>query len=198
MIRLEQIEMWFGRVHALSLPYLEIEAGERLGLQGRNGAGKSTLLRILAGLLEPTSGRVSGLLPPGRAVLVHQRPYLFRGTAGDNVRYALKLRRRARSEANGWLERLGAGHLIDRGANDLSGGERRRVAVARALAARPEVLLLDEPFAALDEEGREALRSVLEQFEGTMVIAFPEVDGEPVDRVVDLVAPPRPHAPDHA
>ncbi len=188
MIRLEAIEMRFGTVQALSPTTLEIAAGEHLGIRGPNGSGKSTLLRILAGLLEPSAGRLQGAPPPGRTVLVHQRPYFFRGTARDNVAYALGLARRPRRQAQEWLDRLGAGHLADRRAADLSGGERRRVAIARALARGPEVLLLDEPFAALDEEGFANLVAQLEAFPGTLVIAGPGMHGAPVGRVVDLVA----------
>ncbi len=135
MIRARDLEMRFGDVHALSLPALDVEEGERLGIRGCNGSGKSTLLRILAGLLRPTRGTIDGLLRPGLAVLVHQRPHLFRGTARDNIAYALRIRRRPRDGATSWLARLGAEHLADRSAADLSGGERRRVAIARALAA---------------------------------------------------------------
>ena len=189
MIRLQGIEMRFGKVHALSLPELEIPVGDRLGLGGCNGSGKSTLLRILAGLLEPTGGSIEGLPPPGRCVLVHQRPYLGRGTARDNVIYALKVAGRPRREAEEWLGRLGAAYLLDRRAGDLSAGERRRVAIARALATRPEVLLLDEPFAALDESGIESVCSCLDAFTGTLLIAAPDLAGAPGERVVDLVAP---------
>jgi tungstate transport system ATP-binding protein len=176
----------FGAVRALQLQHLEIGTGDRVGVQGPNGCGKSTLLRVLAGLLAPTSGHVEGLPRPGRTVLVHQRPFFFRGTARDNVAYALKLHHRPASEAMEWLERLGAGHLSERWAKALSGGERRRVAIARALATRPEVLLLDESFAALDERGTGAVRSVLEQFDGTLVCAAPELGDEPVERVLKL------------
>ena len=186
MIRLRDIEVRFGDVQALRLASLDIEAGERLGVLGHNGAGKSTLLRVLAGLLEPTRGTVEGLPPPGRAVLLHQRPYLLRGTARDNVAYALKLAGRSPGEAAGLLESLGAGALADRTAQDLSGGERRRVAIARALAVRPELLLLDEPFAALDEAGGDDLRAAIDAYQGTLVIAAPELDAVEVARTIQL------------
>jgi len=186
MIRLRDIEMRYGKVLALQLPLLDIEPGEHLGLRGHNGCGKSTLLRILAGLLRPTRGTTEGLLPPGQAVLLHQRPYLFRGTARENVTYALRLAKRPPAEAEEWLARLGASDFGDRIARDLSGGERRRVAIARALAARPRLLLLDEPFAALDEAGADALRACMGSFEGTIVVAAPDLTGIPVSRTVDL------------
>ena len=186
MIRLRDIEVRFGDVVALRLPGLDIDSGERLGIRGTNGSGKSTLLRVLAGLLRPSGGTVAGLPRPGRAVLLHQRPYLFRGTARDNVAYALRLAGRPRSEAGRWLEALGAARYADRVARDLSGGERRRVAIARALAVRPDLLLLDEPFAALDEPGAAALRDALAAFEGTLVLAAPELGDIALDREVVL------------
>ncbi|MEN8149100.1 MAG: ATP-binding cassette domain-containing protein [Planctomycetota bacterium] len=189
MIRLRDVEMRFRDVHALSLPSLDLAPGERLGILGRNGSGKSTLLRILAGLLRPTAGTVEGLPPPGRAVLLHQRPWLFRGSARDNVAYPLRIRGAARSEADEWLARLGAAHLADRRAADLSGGERRRVAIARALAARPELLLLDEPGSALDDAGASSLAAVLSEFTGTLVIAAPARSGFELPRTIELVAP---------
>ncbi|MFV1959057.1 MAG: ATP-binding cassette domain-containing protein [Planctomycetota bacterium] len=186
MIRLEGIEVRFGEVTALVMEHLEIRAGERVGVSGDNGSGKTTLLRVLAGLLAPTRGHVEGLPPPGRTVLVHQRPHLFRGTAEDNVAYALRIHHRPRREARSWLERLGAAHLASRTARDLSGGERRRVAIARALATRPEVLLLDEPYAALDEAGGERLTQVLAEREATLVVAAPEVGPVGLTRSIRL------------
>jgi tungstate transport system ATP-binding protein len=186
VIRLENLVVRFGDVRALDLPSLEIEDGTHLGVRGPNGSGKSTLMRVLAGLLAPTEGRVEGLPPPGRAVLVHQRPYLFQGTARDNVAYALRLHGRSRLDAPTYLAKLGAEHLADRRARDLSGGERRRVAIARALATHPTLLLLDEPFAALDAPGEEALHEVLASFDDTLVVTEPELDGAPFTRVLDL------------
>jgi ABC-type sulfate/molybdate transport systems ATPase subunit len=186
VIRLADIEVRFGDVVALRLEALEIAPGERLGVHGPNGSGKSTLLRVLAGLERPTRGRIDGALPPGRVVLVHQRPYLFHGSARDNVAYACRVRRRPAAEALTWLERLGACDYADRPARDLSGGEAGRVAVARALAAQPDLLLLDEPFAALDAPGTTAVLRCLEAFEGTIVIAGPGHGPMPVDRVLTL------------
>jgi tungstate transport system ATP-binding protein len=186
VIRVRDLVVRFGEVTALDLPALEIGDGERLGVEGPNGSGKSTLLRTLAGLQRPTRGTVEGAPAPGRIVLVHQRPYFFRGTAEGNVAYALRLHARPASEAVHWLEILGAGHLRHRPARSLSGGEQRRVAIARALAVRPEVLLLDESFAALDEEGVRTASEALREHAGAIVLAAPDLSGTPAERIVQL------------
>jgi ABC-type multidrug transport system ATPase subunit len=186
VIRVRDLLVRFNGVEGLRLAALDIAANERVGISGPNGSGKTTLLRVLAGLLAPTQGEVAGLPPPGRTVLVHQHPYFFRGTARDNVGFALRLKRRPAAEADAWLDRLGVARLADRTAQVLSAGERRRVAVARALAAAPEVLLLDEPFSALDDEGRDSVLAALGGFAGTLVIAAPHLNDALVDRVVEL------------
>ncbi len=186
MIRIRDLSVRFGEVEALRVAALEIASGERVGVRGPNGSGKTTLLRLLAGLLQPTSGSVEGRPPPGRGVLVHQRPHLYRGTAEENIAQALAWQRRPRRAAAQWLDRVGAGHLRDRTASVLSGGERRRVAIARALAVGPDCLYLDEPFAALDEAGARSLIEALRAFPGTLVVAAPTLEGAPIDRIVDL------------
>ena len=186
MISAHEVSVTFGDVVALPPTSLTLVQGERLGLQGPNGSGKSTLLRVLAGLQAPTSGHLEGQLPCGRCVLVHQRPHLFRGTPRSNVALALALAGRSRGEALDWLGRLGAAHLADRPVAGLSGGERRRVAIARALARTPDVLLLDEPFAGLDEPGHVAVCAAAESFGGTLVIAAPDLGHAPVTRVHEL------------
>ncbi len=189
MIRLRDLSVSFGAVEALRLESLDIDAGERVCVRGPNGSGKTTLLRVLAGLQRPTKGSIEGAPPPGRIVLVHQHPYLFRGTARENVTWGLRIHARPEKEADLWLERVGALHLAQRGAKSLSGGERRRIAVARAMAIAPEALLLDEPLAALDEDGAAKIVSVMEEFRGTLVVAAPRVGDLPLERTVDLSVP---------
>ena len=150
----------------------EVRAGELVVLMGPNGSGKTTLLRCLAGLEAPTHGRVSlageeiTRRPAHRRgiALMFQDPALFpHRTVYENVAYAPLLQRRPRSEVarevDDLVRRLGLAGLEDRRPDRLSGGERQRVALARTLAARPQVILLDEPFAALDAELKAELRA---------------------------------------
>lgn len=144
----------------LRVPDLELRAGEVVAVLGPNGAGKSTLLRALAGLLPLRSGEVER--PPGCDVaLVFQRPIAFSGSVARNVALPLWARRLPRAErrarARAVMEAFGIAQLAERDASTLSGGELRRLALARAFATRPDVLLLDEPFDDLDSGGREAL-----------------------------------------
>ena len=169
----------------LRFPDLELAPGQRAGIQGPNGSGKSTLLRILAGLLRPTAGKLVGAPPPGRVVLVHQQPYLFRGDARENLAWALQLAGK-KATPEEWLERFGASSFAGRPAKDLSGGERRRVALARALCVEPEVLLLDEPFVGLDDAGKEAAVAALGDFAGTVVFAAPSLTDVAVEQIIDL------------
>jgi NitT/TauT family transport system ATP-binding protein len=143
---------------------LDVAEGEFVCLLGASGCGKSTLLNLAAGLDEPTAGTVR--VPGGRAALMFQEPALFPWlTATQNVELALRLRgvdrraRRARSTELLELVRLrGAG---DKRVHELSGGMRQRVAMARALAQDSHVLLMDEPFAALDAITRDVLHEEL-------------------------------------
>ncbi|HJN78180.1 MAG TPA: ABC transporter ATP-binding protein [Myxococcota bacterium] len=184
MIHVEGLLVRFGAVVAVELPGLVVGEGERVGIAGPNGSGKSTLLRVLAGLQAPTAGHLSAV--PDGTVLVHQQPYLFRGTARSEVAWALRLHEHPAAEADALLETMGASHLAHRSTRELSGGERQRVALARALATRPRLLLLDEPFAALDDQGIERIAKALDDFEGTLVVAAPILEWVRLDRVLRL------------
>jgi ABC-type cobalamin/Fe3+-siderophores transport system ATPase subunit len=137
---------------------LELHAGELVALLGPNGAGKSTLLEALAGGLSPARGTVTRR---GRVAIALQTSELARRSALANVMLALAWwgvsRDRRAGRAREALRALGAEHLADRQVSALSGGERRRVHLARVIALRPDVLMLDEPFAGLDAGTRVAL-----------------------------------------
>jgi ABC-type sugar transport system ATPase subunit len=172
MIEVRDLAIRQGRFHLDGIN-LFVPRGRYAVLMGRTGSGKTTVLEALAGLRRPAAGRillgdrdVTGLDPADRAVgYVPQDGALFRTmTVRQNVGFALRLRRRPADaiaarveELAGWL---GLGHLLDRRAVGLSGGETQRVALGRALAHAPPVLLMDEPLASLDEETRERLIDV--------------------------------------
>jgi ABC-type Fe3+/spermidine/putrescine transport system ATPase subunit len=144
----------------LDVDALELRAGEVLAVLGPNGAGKSTLLRALAGLEEPVAGRVTSHAQ-GAVTLVFQRPAAFAGSVAYNAGAALLGRGLSRGEVERRvaeaLRRFGIEGLAARRAATLSGGELRRLALARALVLEPAALLLDEPFDDLDAAGQAAL-----------------------------------------
>lgn len=171
-VRLEQISKLFGATRALSEVDLQINAGELFFLLGPSGCGKSTLLRLIAGLFEPTSGRilfndrdVTGLGTEKRnAVMCFQSYALWpHMTVRDNVRFGLNVRHvpgdRQRQRVDEVLRLVQMQLYADRKPNQLSGGQQQRVALARALAVEPDCLLLDEPLSNLDAKLRHEMRS---------------------------------------
>ncbi|HOG47350.1 MAG TPA: phosphate ABC transporter ATP-binding protein [Anaerolineae bacterium] len=180
------VKSYNGR-QVLSVPALEVQRGEILGLVGPSGAGKSTFLRLLNFLEAPSAGRIAfagrwfgqpDTLPLAlrrRAVLVFQRPVLLSGSVFDNVAYGLRIRgcRNVRSTVEAVLARIGLLHLKRAASHTLSGGELQRVALARALVVEPEVLLLDEPTANLDPAHVRAIEAMImetNQAAGTTVV----------------------------
>jgi sulfate transport system ATP-binding protein len=179
-IVIRDINKKFGSFTALSNIGLEIPTGELVALLGPSGSGKTTLLRIIAGLERPDSGTVffqgenatSKKVQERRVGFVFQHYALFRHmTVFDNVAFGLRVRPAAsrppepviREKVNQLLKLVQMEWLGKRYPSQLSGGQRQRIALARALAVEPEVLLLDEPFGALDAKVRKELRRWLRQ-----------------------------------
>jgi NitT/TauT family transport system ATP-binding protein len=168
VVRLRQVTKRFaGGIEALAGLDLTVGPGELLALLGPSGCGKSTALRLMAGLTAPTTGAVERrLLDPHAVGFVFQEPTLMPwATVERNVALPLKLlglpRAEYRRRVGERLERLGLAGFARAYPRQLSGGMRMRVSIARALAARPRLLLLDEPFAALDEITRWRLNDEL-------------------------------------
>jgi len=146
---------------------LSVPPGGRLAVLGANGSGKTTLLRVLAGLARDYSGTCRVTAEHRERTYVHQQPLLFRGSVLANVRYG---QRPGGRDALEWLRLVGLEHLATRSTRNLSGGEIRRVALARALAVQPRLLLLDEPLAELDNEASETICRVLNDLPRTTII----------------------------
>jgi tungstate transport system ATP-binding protein len=175
-VQLKNVGLRFGAVAALSGIDLRIAAGERVALIGANGSGKSTLLRVLHGLLKPSAGSV--LRDGGmRQAMLFQRPFALRLSAATNVALGPWLLgtpwREAREQALQALGRVGLASVALRNARTLSGGQLQRMALARAWALRPHVLLLDEPTASLDPHAKREVEALMEEFaDAGMTLVF--------------------------
>lgn len=189
----------------LEVPFLEIRRGEVLSIIGPNGAGKSTLLHVLALLQPPSSGEIwfagrrvsrdDNLVQLRRRMaVVFQEPLLLDTSVRDNVASGLKIRgarsRDAEEKAVHWMKRFGVEGLAGRSARKLSGGEAQRVSLARAFALDPELLLLDEPFSALDAPTRFALFEDFERVlhESQVTTVFVTHDRTEAIRLGDRIA----------
>lgn len=175
-VQLKGVDLHYGAVHALQGVDLRIAPGERVALIGANGSGKSTLLRVLHGLLRPTAG---SLLrdPAMRQAMVFQRPFALRLSARSNVALALWLRGtrwgHAKEQALEALRRVGLAPVALRNARTLSGGQLQRMALARAWALQPQVLLLDEPTASLDPHAKREVEALMADFaQAGMTLVF--------------------------
>jgi putative spermidine/putrescine transport system ATP-binding protein len=180
-LQLQSLTVRFGRAVGLEGVTFSVEAGETLAIVGTSGAGKSSVLRTIAGL-DPVIGgslRIDGVersssAPEDRgAVYLHQSPLLFPHlSVAENIAFPLQIRRNdsgtIERRVRELLETLNLTALADRNSANLSGGQQHRVALARAIAARPPVLLLDEPLTGLDpamrSETLEAIRTALSDY----------------------------------
>ncbi len=193
IVEVESLAAPFGESAGLSDISFSVGAGELLVLLGPSGAGKTTLLRTVAGFVAATSGHVrigerdvTGLPPEKRdAVYLHQSPVLFPHlSVAENVAFPLKVRHvvgnRRRERVIELLESMQILEFADRLPRTLSGGQRNRVSLARALAANPMVLLLDEPFSGLDpglrQDVREAIRIVQRTSAPATVVVTHDLD----------------------
>jgi len=177
LIALDAVGLRYGAREALRDVSLRIGRGERIALVGANGSGKSTLLRVLHGLLPPSAGQrhQHGAV---RIAMLFQRPFLLRLSVQANVRLGLWLAgvRGATGAARcaDALQRVGLQAEATRPARALSGGQQQRLALARAWALQPDVLLLDEPTASLDPTAKREVEALLDEFAAqglTLIVA---------------------------
>jgi sulfate transport system ATP-binding protein len=202
MIRATNVSKNFGDFAALRDVSVDIPSGALTALLGPSGGGKSTLLRIIAGLEQPDSGTIeiegqdsTNLSPQRRAVgFVFQHYAAFKHmTVFGNVAFGLEIRKRPKAEikarVNELLELVHLEQFAHRYPAQLSGGQRQRMALARALAVEPKVLLLDEPFGALDAQVRKELRSWLRRLhdEVHVTTVFVTHDQEEAMEVADEI-----------
>jgi tungstate transport system ATP-binding protein len=179
LYKLIDLKKRYHRRTVLDVENLSLEKGRVFGLSGPNGAGKTTLLEIMAFLLSPTAGQVffdgqkvdlrsRRLLHLRRkVVLVQQQPILLSNTTAKNVEFPLAIRnapkRRREAIVEGLLEVVGMAQFRHAMAQNLSGGETQRIAIARALACSPEVILLDEPTANVDAENQIIIERIIKE-----------------------------------
>lgn len=191
VLSLESVTIDFGRQRAVESITFTVGRGERCVIMGRSGCGKTTLLKAVGGYVKPTEGTIllNGNLikkpGPDRMVVWQDLDQLLPWkTVEQNVSYPLIMkgikRQEASSTARAWLDRVGLGHSFEKYPHELSGGMKQRVAIARGFAARPDLLLLDEPFSALDALTRHKLQdeliSLQEKFPVTVLFVSHDVN----------------------
>jgi sulfate transport system ATP-binding protein len=201
-IKVEAVSKQFGEFQALREINLEVASGSLVALLGPSGSGKSTLLRMIAGLEQPDRGRIylTGEDATERPVQDRQVGFVFQHyalfkhlTVRRNIAFGLELRKwpqqQIRARVNELLDLIQLAGLGDRYPSQLSGGQRQRVALARALAIQPRILLLDEPFGALDAKVRKDLRAWLRRLheEVPVTTVFVTHDQEEAMEVADEI-----------
>jgi len=197
----EKVHVWRGDRHVLRGVSLEVHRGELMHVSGPNGTGKTTLLRVVSGLLRPEKGSVAW---QGRSIAAaaaeyqdalayasHEPALKSDLTALENLRFTVGLKRRVTAaELRSSLERTGVANCADLPARVLSAGQRRRVAMARVLAFRADLWLLDEPFTNLDGSGSSLLSALLAEHVGqgglALVVAHHELNVAAQTRKLEL------------
>jgi heme exporter protein A len=197
----EKVHVWRGDRHVLKGLSLDVHRGELMHVSGPNGTGKTTLLRVVSGLLRPEKGSVAW---QGRSIAAAAAEYqdalayashepALKGdlTALENLRFTVGLKRRVTAaELRSSLERTGVANCADLPARVLSAGQRRRVAMARVLAFRADLWLLDEPFTNLDGSGSSLLSALLAEHVGqgglALVVAHHELNVAAQTRKLEL------------
>lgn len=201
-IVVENVSKRFGNFQAVDNVSLEVESGSLVALLGPSGSGKSTLLRLIAGLESPDNGRIwiTGKDATNTSVQERQIGFVFQHyalfkhmTVRENIAFGLDIRKMGKAKIKARVEELldliQLNSLGDRYPSQLSGGQRQRVALARSLAVQPKVLLLDEPFGALDAKVRKDLRAWLRRLhdEVHVTTVFVTHDQEEAMEVADEI-----------
>ncbi len=176
-IQVREIRKLYDNSVKLNIQELTVQRGQICGIIGANGAGKSTLMRIIAGLDRDFQGKVyygenrDRAIPRLAMTVVFQKPYLLQTTVENNIAYPLKLRNYSKHQihkrVNELLEEFRLTHLAKRKAWKLSGGEIQKVALARALSFKPELLLLDEPTSNIDPQTLTLLENIIKKSNAT-------------------------------
>ena len=163
MIEIKNVSVKYGDTTVLKDFTMTIKKGEHIALMGASGSGKTTVLKLIANQLRPGKGQV--LCHTSKIAYMFQEPRLIPWlTTAENVNLVLGDTAETMPEAINWLQRLGLGEAINKYPAELSGGMQQRTALARALAFNGELLLLDEPLSALDEEMSENVLSLIKEY----------------------------------
>ena len=174
MIKVRNLEVRRSGRIICKVAQFDMEAGDHCWIWGQNGSGKSTFVRALAGLESHQAGSIAKSVAPNDCVYLSQDPFLFRGSLLHNLHYGLRGRGLERAKRNhlveSMIETLHLQDLTDSNLRCVSGGEKQRIALARALVLQPKILLLDEPFSELDETHTKRVRSLLAENTGITVI----------------------------